>query len=65
MSLIVSKHFGFADYFCIKSINYLVENEFISEESPVFSNSIIVEYIINETYKIKNQIRSLGKDELN
>lgn len=64
MSLIVGKHFGFAEDFCIESIDYLLENEFISEEPPAFSNGIIAEYFVNETYRILNQIHPLGKDEI-
>lgn len=62
MSLIIRKHFGFAEDFCIESLANLLENEFISEEPPIFSNKIIADYFVRESYRITGQIRPLEED---
>lgn len=64
MTIVIGKHFGFAEDFCIESLDTLLENEFISEEPPVFSNSIIADYFVTESYRIISQIHPLGENEI-
>jgi len=64
MALIICKHFGFAEDFCLEAIESLLENEFISEEPLVFSNSIIADYFVHESYRIISQIHPLKGNEI-
>ncbi|GBD91029.1 hypothetical protein BMS3Abin04_01753 [bacterium BMS3Abin04] len=59
MAMVVGKYFGFAKEFCEESINALLENNFISEKPPIFSNKIVAEFFVKESYKILNQIHPL------
>lgn len=64
MALIIGKHFGFAEDFCLEAVEHLVENEFLSEDPPVFSSSEIAEYFIKECYRIMEQIHYVNESEL-
>jgi len=63
MSMVVGEYFGFAEEFCEESINALLENNFISEEPPIFSSKSIAEFFIEESYKILSQIHPLAANE--
>lgn len=63
MTKVVGKHFGFAEKFCEESINTLLENDFISEEPPIFSNKSIAEFFVKESYNIFSQIRNIETRE--
>ncbi|VAX16758.1 hypothetical protein MNBD_IGNAVI01-2664 [hydrothermal vent metagenome] len=63
MSMVVGEYFGFAEEFCEESIGALLENNFISEEPPIFSSKIIAEFFIEESYKILSQIHPLAPNE--
>ncbi|MGK9368377.1 hypothetical protein ACSSWA_05715 [Melioribacter sp. Ez-97] len=64
MALIIGRHFGFAEDFCIEALDTLLENEYISEAPPVFSNREVARYFISETYNILEQIHELSLAEL-
>lgn len=64
MALIIGKHFGFAEDFCLEAVESLLENEFISEDPPVFSNSIIADYFVHDGYRIISQIHPLKENEV-
>lgn len=63
MTLVVGKYFGFAEDFCKEALKNLMENEYISEEPPKFSNPCIAEYFLIETYRIVKQLHPLEHNE--
>jgi len=63
MILVVGKYFGFAEDFCKEAIKNLMENEYLSEEPPTFSNPYIAEYFLVETYRILKQLHPLEHNE--
>lgn len=63
MTMVVGKYFGFAEDFCKEALKNLLENEYISENPPVFSNPVIAEYFLKETYRIVEQIHPLAENE--
>ena len=63
MALVVGNYFGFSQDFCENAIKVLLENEYISEKPPIFSNKCIAKFFIVESYKIFNQIHTLDQNE--
>ncbi len=63
MAMIIGKHFGFSESFCETAINELLENEFISEKPPVFSNQLIARFFLDESKNILMQIHGINIDE--
>ncbi|MBU0559795.1 MAG: hypothetical protein KKG93_09510 [Bacteroidetes bacterium] len=64
MALIIGNYLGFAKDFCTESLDNLLKNEYISEEPPLFSNSIIANYFVRESFRIVDQIHILGEKEI-
>lgn len=64
MAMIIGKYFGFEEKFCEEALDNLLENEYISDEPPVFSSPEIAEFFVKETFRIINQIHSLQQDEI-
>ncbi|MCB0746575.1 MAG: hypothetical protein KDC90_03850 [Ignavibacteriae bacterium] len=56
MAMVVGKYFGFDDKFCEESIDNILENEYISGAPPIFSNSKIAQFFVDECTDIINQI---------
>ena len=56
MAMIVGKYFGFEDTFCEESIDNILENEYISESPPIFSNSNIAKFFVEECFDIIRQM---------
>ena len=63
MTMVVGKYFGFAEDFCKEALKNLMENEYISEEPPKFSNPVIAEYFLVEVYRILKQLHPLEHNE--
>lgn len=65
MTMVIGKYFGFEEEFCKESINSILENEYVSDEPPLFSDNKIAEYFVTESFNILNQIHRLTDKELN
>lgn len=64
MALIIGKYFGFSESFCETAIEELLENEYISEEPPLFSNKAVARFFLDESFKIMNHIHETKEVEL-
>jgi hypothetical protein len=64
MAVIIGKHFGFAEDFCDTALDELLENEYISEDPPVFSNQPAARFFVEECKNILSQIHELSNEEL-
>lgn len=65
MTMVIGKYFGFDEEFCEESLDYLLENQFISDEPAVFSDPEVAEYFITESFNILKQIHRLTDKEFN
>lgn len=65
MTMVIGKYFGFDEEFCKDSINLILENEYVSDAPPRFSNKLIAKYFVTESFNILNQIHKLSSDEIN
>lgn len=65
MALIIGHNFGFEQKFCEDSVNSILDNPYVSEAPPVFSNKIIARHFISETFRILIQIHELQMNEIN
>lgn len=65
MAMVIGMYFGFDEEFCEDSIDSILENEYISEEPPRFTNVSIAEYFITESLSILKQIHLLTAEEIN
>lgn len=65
MAMVIGMYFGFDEEFCEESLDYLLGNEFISTEPAVFSDKIIAEYFVTESFNILKQIHHLTSEEIN
>ncbi len=65
MAMVIGKYFGFDKEFCKDSINSILENEYISDEPPLFSDNKIAEYFVTESCNILKQLHRLTDKELN
>lgn len=65
MTMVIGRYFGFDEEFCEESLDYLLDNQFISDEPAVFSDPEVAEYFVKETTNILKQIHPLTDGELN
>ncbi len=60
----VGRSLGFEERFCHEAINYILDNEYISNEPPVFSNGEVAESFIRDGIRLALSDENLSPYEI-